>query len=396
MKKFGICLLALTMAVLLAAPAWAASITPYGSMRLGTYWVNHDFNDFDPGWTDDDSDSSLMIDIADISRFGAKGQAGDIYGVVELGLVGQENANEYTWAAGGGNNLAVYTRLIYGKWDFGGGTLLVGQDYTPVTYVSSQQGPGIFDDDTNTSYDVQNAFIGVGTLWDSRIPQIKLSLDNGFYVMVGQNDHGVPPGAVAGGDADLMIPKVVTGFNFKKEGLYLGPGIAYSSYNYNDEAVAGTFDDNITSWFLFLHGKVDLGAAALKFTGHYGENLGNYAISARSNRYDGTLNASSAYVNGTDVDNATCYGGWVQAAFALDPGTLTLGWGYSSSQNDTTAVADYDEKDELMGVFVNYKIPITDNFSATPEFDYWDGMDDANGAKDPDHWALGVTWQMDF
>ncbi len=393
MKKFGTCLVALTLAVLLAAPAMAASITPYGSMRLGTYWVNHEFNDYAPlTWTTDEDDSGLMINIATISRFGAKGQVGDIYGQAELGIVGGENNVEYT---AGGNPLSVYTRLLYGKWDFGGGTLTIGQDYTPVTYTSAQQGIGIFDDYLSQSYDLQNAFIGAGTLWDSRRPQIRLNLDNGFYVAAIQTNTAARPqgDTVATGDVDVILPKMVVGFNFKKEGLYLGPGVAYNSYNYNDEAVAGgTFDDSITSWILFLHGKVDLGAAALKFTGHYGENLGNYAISARSNRYDGTLNASSAYVNGTDVDNATCYGGWVQAAFALDPGTLTLGWGYSSSENTDIGA----EKDDLMGVFVNYKIPITDNFSATPEFDYWDGMENADGDTDPDHWALGVTWQMDF
>ena len=107
MKKFSMALLALTLAVLLAAPAMAAGITPYASMRLGTYWVNHDFNDFNPSWTTEDGDSSLMIDIADISRFGAKGQVGDIYGVVELGLVGQENPDEYSWYAYGGNQNTV-------------------------------------------------------------------------------------------------------------------------------------------------------------------------------------------------------------------------------------------------------------------------------------------------
>jgi hypothetical protein len=400
MKKFGICFLALTLAVLLAAPAMAASITPYASMRLGTYWVDHDFNDYVPGWTTDDDDSSLMIDIADISRFGAKGQVGDIYGVVELGLVGQENTNEYTWSAAGGDNLAVYTRLLYGKWDFGGGTLLIGQDYTPVTYVSSQQGPGIFDDMRNTSYDLQNAFIGVGCLWDSRVPQIRLNLDNGFYVMIAQNDDGTPQMATPGGDIDLAVPKTVVGFNYKTEGLYLGPGFAYQSYEYDDGV--GVFDDDITSWFLFLHGKVDLGAVALKFTGHYGENLGDYAISGRSNPYGPLLpatttafNPSRAVVVGDDVEDAECFGGWIQAAFPLDTGTLTLGWGYSSSENDDL-VAPFDEADELMGYFVNYKIPITDNFSATPEFDYWDGMENAAGTDDPDHWALGITWQMDF
>ncbi len=389
MKKFGICLLALTMAVLLAAPAMAASITPYGSMRLGTYWVNNDFNDYNPAWTDEDDDSSLMIDIATISRFGAKGKAGDIYGQVELGLKGVQNQVGYTTGS-----LGVYTRLLYGKWDFGGGTLLVGQDYTPVTYTSSQQGIGVFDDVNSQSYDLQNAFIGAGCLWDSRRPQIRLNLDNGFYVAAIQTQDGTPQNAVANGDIDVILPKMVVGFNFKTEGLYLGPGFAYNSYNY-DDGVAGGFDDDITSWFLFLHGKVDLGAVALKFTGHYGENLGDYGIAGRDNPYGPAFNASKAVVVGADVEDATCLGGWVQAAFALDPGTLTLGWGYSSSENDDL-VAGVDEADEMMGYFVNYKIPITDNFSVTPEFDYWDGMENAAGTDDPDHWALGATWQIDF
>jgi len=382
MKKFGICLLALTLAVLLAAPAMAASVTPYASMRLGTYWTNHDFNDFTGArGTSEDDDGGLMIDIAGISRFGAKGQVGDIYGQVELGLHGGENTVETTDPSNG-----VYTRLLYGKWDFGGGTLTVGQDYTPVTYVSSQQGIGVFDDVNAQSYDLQNAFIGTGTLWDSRRPQIRLNLDNGFYFAAIQTQDGTPAGVVGGGDIDVMLPKIVTGFDFKTEGFYLGPGVAFNTYNYDD----GVFDDSITSWFLFMHGKVDLGAVALKFTGHYGENLGDYGISGRNNAYG--ADASRAVVTGDDVENAACFGGWLQAAFALDPGTLTLGWGYSSSENEDVG----DDADALMGVFVNYKIPITDIFSVTPEFDYWDGMDDESGNEDPDHWALGATWQIDF
>jgi hypothetical protein len=391
MKKLGITVLALTLAVLLAAPAMAASITPYASMRLGTYWVDHDFNDYNPSWTDDSDDASFMIDIADISRFGAKGQVGDIFGVVELGLTGQENDNEYTWAAYGGDNNTVYTRLIYGKWDFGSGTLLVGQDYSPVTYTSSQQGPGIFDDERNQSYDLQNAFIGVGTLWDSRIPQIKINLDNGFYFMVAQVDDNTPQNA-GGGDVDLTIPKTVIGFNYKTEGLYLGPGFTYQSYNYEE----GSFDDDIESWILYLHGKVNFGAVDIKFTGHYGENLGDYAITGRANRYSG-FNASRAYVDvaNDDIDDAECFGGWIQASFPVDPCTVSLGWGYASQENDD-ADPMYDQEDELMGWFINCKIPIADNFSATPEFDYWDGMENAAGQDDPDHWALGITWQMDF
>ncbi len=400
MKKITIGVIALTLAVFLAVPAIAANITPYASMRLGIYWESHDFKDYNPTWTTEDDDCGLMIDIADIARFGAKGQVGDIYGVAELGLVGQENNTGYTWAAYNGDNNEVYTRLLYGQWKFGGGTLTVGQDYSPVTYPSFQQGPGIFDDIRNTSYDLQNGNVGTGCLWDSRIPQIRVNLDNGLYFMVAQVDDIAsggtgPPGATAGGDTDVILPKTIIGYEYKAEGLYLNPGVAYNSYNY-DDGVAGGFDDDITAWILYLHGKLDLGNVALKFTGHYGQNLGDYAISGRSNPYDATINVSKAYVNGTSVDDATCFGGYVQAAIPVDPYTVHLGWAYTSSKNDTTAVSGYDEADELMAYFVNLKIPVTDNFFACPEFDYYDGMKNANDATDPDHWYLGVTWQMDF
>ena len=404
MKKIAICGLALTLAVLLATPAMAAKIEPYASMRLGTYWVSHDFNDYQPSWTTDSQDDSLMIDIADISRFGARGQVGDIYGVVEVGLVGQENKNEYTWYAYGGNDNMVYTRLIYGRWDFGSGKLTVGQDYTPVTYPSAQQGPGIFDDSSSAaapgdSYDLQNGFIGVGCLWDSRIPQIKVNLNNGLYFVGAQNDDGTPQGAPAGGDIDLVLPKMMIGYEYKTEGFYLAPGFAYQRYNY--EALGGDTED-ITSYIIYLHGKADFGSVNFTFTGHYGQNLGDYAITGRYNRYSvspttgAVFNPSKAYWNGNDVDDAKCWGGYLTAGIPISLGSINLGWGYSSDENDTSAVVGADDADELMGYFVNWRIPIADVFTCTPEFGYWDGMDNAFGQQDPDTWYLGATWQMDF
>jgi hypothetical protein len=405
MKKIVISVLALTLAVLLASPATAVTIDPYASMRLGTYWVSHDFNDFQPSWTTDSSDDSLMIDIADISRFGAKGQIGDIYGVVEIGLVGQENKNEYTWYAYGGNNNMVYTRLIYGRWDFGAGKLTVGQDYTPVTFPSQQQGPGIFDDSSSAaapgdSYDVQNGSIGVGCLWDSRIPQIKLNLDNGFYFVVAQNDDGTPQGSVAGGDIDLNLPKMMIGYEFKGENFYIAPGFAYQSYKYTE--LTSGYDNDINSYILYVHGKVDLTNVNFRFTGHYGQNLGDYAITGRANRYSvspttGTgFNPAKAYWRGDSIDDSTGFGGYFTCGIPVPIGSLNLGWGYSSDENDTDAVAGATDADELMGYFFNWKIPIADMFTCTPEVGFWDGMDDAFGQKDPDTWYLGATWQIDF
>lgn len=416
MKKFAVILLALGLVAAFTLPAMAEGITPYASVRLGTFWANHDYdnNNYNPTWTTDEDDGGWLMDLDDISRFGAKGTVGDIYGQVELGLVGVENESEYTSTITSKGSNGVYTRLLFGRWDFGSGTLTVGQDYTPTTYISGQQGPGIFDDQNTQSYDLQNAFIGVGCLWDSRRPQIRVNLDNGFYFgIVKPQDAAAPQGltstAPVNADVDVTLPKMLIGFDYKTEGLYISPGFTYNTYDYDNKAAGGTFDDDITSWILFVKSKIDLGSAVLKVAVHYGENLGDYGISGRNNKYNpvrtGTTryDPSRAYVksDGTTVEDADCWGGYLDVAIPVDPYTIGLGVGYSSSKNDgfsenNTAGSTFDNEDELLGYYVNCKIPITDNFSATPEFDYWDGMKNVENKDDPDHWFLGITWQVDF
>ncbi|MBW2259044.1 MAG: hypothetical protein JRF18_01140 [Deltaproteobacteria bacterium] len=351
-------------------------------MRLGTFYSSHQSN-----VTGVDDNDDLNIDLADISRFGARGQVGDIYGVVEMGMRGNENRAGYDTTFGGAvpyYNRQIYTRLLYGKWDFGAGNLIVGQDYTLPTYPSAQQAPGVFD--------LQNGFIGVGTLWDRRYPQVKVVLDNGLTFLAAQTFDGIgpsggfapPAGTLAGGNSDVIIPKLQVAWDVRREGWYIGPGIGYNTYKYDDTAVGGTFDDDIDSYVAFLKGSWDPGPVAFRFTVHYGENLSNFGILGRKN--------ANAVVVNNSVQDAECWGGYLQAAFKVDPTTITVGWGYSSSDNDASG----PEADELMGIFVNCKVPIAETFFIVPEFSWWDGMDNAMGIEDPDSWHLGILWQADF
>jgi hypothetical protein len=379
MKKIAISVLALTLAVLLATPAMAAKIEPYASMRMGVYWSH-----VDPNVAGADTDDDLNMDLADISRFGAKGQVGDIYGVAELGLRGSKNDAGYGVSASAPYyNRQVYTRLLYGKWDFGSGNLIVGQDYTPITFPSAQQAPGIFN--------LQNGFISTGCMWDRRWPQVKVILDNGLVLAAVQAYAGTsvggaelpPAGTVAGGDYDVTIPKLYIAYELKREGLYLSPGFGYNTYDYNDGVA---FDDTVDSYVLFLKGKWNPGSVALQFAGHYGKNINDFGILGRPAAAGGVVNAVG------ELDDAQSYGGYVQVSFKVDPTTISLGWGYANDENDALG----DEADEKMGIFVNCKVPVADSFFVTPEFTWWDGMDDPMGDEDPDSWHLGMTMQMDF
>jgi hypothetical protein len=362
MKKIAISLVALALALFLAVPAMA-DVTPYGSVRLGTFWQIHDQK---AGAADD---QDLVMPFGDFSRFGAKFKTGDISGHVELGLKGAEDNN------------TVYQRLLYGVWDFGGGTLLVGQDYCPYTFISDQRAPGF--------YDLENYFIGFGCLWNSRQPQIKLKLANGFYAALIQPDTSVPVGAAATGDTDVIAPKVCVGYEFKTEGLMLNPGVAYNTYIFDDSNAGITDREMVESYLVYLNFKAALGLVDLKGSIHYGQNVGSFGITGRSASADAHVNAAA-----DGIEDSDCYGGYLQAAVKVDSATVTVGCGYVSDENDEAAVdADADEQ---MSYFINAKIPLADTFFIVPEVSYYDGMEDAAGNDDDDLLEIGVMWQMDF
>ncbi|NVM22446.1 MAG: porin [Desulfobacterales bacterium] len=366
MKKFAVALLALTVAVFLAAPAMA-EFSPYGSVRLGTFWKTHE-----PAAPGADTDSDLVMPFGNYSRFGGKFKTGDISGHVELGLKGAEDGN------------AVYQRLLYGKWDMGGGTtLLVGQDYCPYTHISAQVSPGF--------YDLENYFIGYGCLWNGRQPQIRLDTAGGLYAglirpqVPGKNAAGLqkgPSGATAGGDLDVTMPKICVGYKIKGEGMMLNVGIGYNTYKYKE----GTFSESVTSQIIYLNGKMALGPADLKFSVHTGQNVGDFGISGRETAAVARVDA------GGELENSTCMGYYVQAAFKVDPATITVGYGSTKSENDNWGT----DADTQSSYFVNAKIPIAKTFFVVPEYSIYDGGDKYDGGEDDDYSYMGVLLQMNF
>ena len=372
MKKLAIGFLAITLVALFAMPAMA-EFQPYGSMRLAVGWWDVDFND------DADSDyDTIMVELGDFSRFGAKWTGEELSGHVEFGLKGD----------GRGGNSA-YSRLLYGTWKFDGGSLMVGQNYDPYTFISDQMAPRLKELGGNhAEIDAENYFIGYGCLWDSRQPQVKLTLDSGLYFAAIQPDTDDGGLDVDHGDADL--PKLCVGWEIKGDNLFLNPGFAYNSIEASKEGIME--EEDLDSWLCYLNGKFALGPADIKGSIHYGQNLGNFGLWNREA-------AAYAKVDGDDFEDSDCYGGYIQLAFPLDPATITLGVGYTESEND--AYGDGDEDDQ-MSYFVNAKIPFADNFWVIPEFSYYDHGDDyvegdVNDWEDgPTAWFAGALLRMDF
>ena len=356
MKKIGVSLLAVSLVVLFAIPA-LAEFDPYGSVRVGVFWSDIEYND--PADTDD---ADFHMPLGDFSNFGAKFKTGDLHGHVQLALEGDEDGN------------TVALELLYGTWDFGGGTLLVGQDHTPYTLVSDQVAPGA----EGMRYDLDNGFIGYGALWDSYQPQITLNLASGLYVSLIQPELG----GILGTDNDTTIPKVCVGYKHETEGMSINVGGAYNTY----EAELPTGDEDIDSYLLYLGGTAALGMVDLQWNLHYGENLGDFGLIDREAAAMAQLDATG------DIEDSDCYGGYLQIAFNVDPATITLGCGYTQSENDVLG----NDEDEQISYFVNAKIPMADTFFVVPEFSYYDMMDNAAGNDEPETWCLGLKCQMDF
>ena len=139
MKKLIIVIAAFTMVAGFAMTAAAADWNFYGNARIETFYTDTDTL----GQAEDDQ--TYEQGLASNSRVGANVKVSD------------ELTARFEY--GSGPNL----RLLYGKWNFGAGSLLVGQDYTPVMMAFSNQ-----------VYAAGTGLIGFGAPYGGRVPQLKL------------------------------------------------------------------------------------------------------------------------------------------------------------------------------------------------------------------------------
>jgi hypothetical protein len=383
MKKFAVSILAMTLIAFFAVPAMA-EFQPYGSMRLAVGWWDFEQNDFGAGADND----TILVELGDFSRFGAKWMGEEVSGHFELGLKGD----------GRGSNSA-YTRLLYGTWKFNGGSLMVGQNYTPYTFISDQMAPRLKELGGNhAEIDAENYFIGYGCLWDSRQPQIKVALDSGLYLAAIQPDpesYNLLAGPDTMVDVDYGradFPKLCVGWEITQDNLFLNPGFAWNQIQATEEGVMD--EEDLDSWLFYVNGKFAMGPADLKGSFHYGQNVGNFGLWNREGAAYAQIDSS-----GTSFEDSDSYGGYVQVALPIDPATITLGVGYTTSENDMLSGGDEDDQ---MSYFINAKLPLADNFWIIPEISFYDHGDDAVFGEDADTedgaeaWFAGALLRMDF
>ena len=334
MKKLFILFVALAL-VGFTVPAMAANDhwSFYGSARMGTFYTSQD---------EDAGDDKQVAwgGLQGNSRIGANVSGDTVGGRFEYGS---------------GPNL----RLLYGTWNFGGGTLLVGQTYGPANIFQSSQ-----------VYGGDAGMLNVGGFYTGRNPQIAVSA-GGFKIALLTPRSGA---VGVDGDSDNTMPKVEGSYSFSAGAVKITAAAGYQTYAVEGSSDAGDYD--VTSWVVGGGANVNLGPAYVKVGAMTGRNVGNYGM--------WTTGASGATISGAAIEDTTTVGGIAVVGFkASDQLKFEGGYGYvnhSADDDDTTSV-----------FYVQAPITVASGFYIVPEAGMYNYHEDSGKMT-----YFGAKWQMNF
>jgi len=358
MKKLLVLILVLGMAMpaIFVAPVAAAEWSLYGSARMsiGTYdrskeWGTSTVVGNFPSANDNvNSDNDTLWFLQSNSRVGANVKASDaISGRFEYG------------AAGGNANL----RLLYGVWNFGMGKLVVGQDYTPIdTLLSNQIGAVIYDGDDD--------LLNCGMTYEGRKPQIKLNIQ-GFELALIQpsttltTNTNLDTGSLPGTSVDTSLPKIEAAYTYASDLFSVHPYIGYNSVD-AESTGAGQTSKSIDSMVYGMNFTVTPGPAFIKGNIVFATNPGNYGIATMIPAYIAVNSAGS-------TEDADLWGGAILAGYKInDMFTVEAGYGTYKWENKVDGIKG---EIEVKSYYLNCSIAVAPGFTVIPEYGYTDQGD---------------------
>lgn len=340
MKKLFMFFIAAALIAAFSVPAAAddAEWSFYGSARMTTFMTD----------TSDgtDSDEDLTWAQQGNSRIGAKVSAGDVGGHFEYGT------------SGGSANI----RLLYGTWNFGGGTLLLGQTYSPVNIFISNQ---VFGSD--------NDMLNTGGVYGGRQQMIQASFGGFKVALVSPSTIGVPAG-----DVDTTLPKIELAYTFKSDMFTAGVVAGYNSVE--DDTVGG---EDYVSNVIGLWGAVNFGPAYVKMNVYQAVNEQNYGLAAGFHVGNGLQQA--------DEDTTTIGALLVVGAKLSDTFALEGGYGQTTHDNDLFA-----SDDTTNAMYVQATIGLAPGVFIVPEIGVIDYDEGTTNNDQGDVTYFGAKWQINF
>jgi hypothetical protein len=394
MKKLMIVLLAALLLLAFSVPVMAQGSPQagaqwgfYGSIRMWTAYGDRDAktpagllgapgNARAPFGAPTYDDSDLVWQGQDNSRFGAIASSGPITGQVEIG-----------WAAPGDSYESNRVRIWKGTWNFGPGSLKLGQDYTPLFFGVSNQCGYIGGD---------CGLIFWGEIYTGRNPQITLSMGGFQFGLVapgrpgaqGPHNYGATPGYPIA-EVDTYIPEIEASYTFN-----LGPVALFLGAGYHAHKVVNALDDDqtISAFIGSLGWKAGFGPFYVNGKISYTQNPGDYGIT-------GDMLFSKALWTGTDIEDVTGWRGVIALGFKLtDMMSFEGGFGMISDEQDVAP--GITAKERTMAYYIQMTYSPVKNFFIVPELGFVDyGKLKVDGVPDDDlgnGWYFGIKWQINF
>jgi hypothetical protein len=327
--------------------------------------VNEAFDDQDTTWSSQGN-----------SRIGAKVAAGDVAGRFELAMSSNDEDE-------------VALRLMYGEWNFGAGKLLVGQDYTPTDQILGLN-VGVLPSGLTSNaptLDGEGNALGIGSMYNSRRPQIKLKF-GGFQLAFIEPQTAGNSGS-GGTDVDTTLPQIAASYKFKTDMFSITPYGAYNTYEQTNTATdAG---ESVDSTLFGVAGTDNIGAFNVKGNVWGGQNTNGLGRAGNVNLY------GNAWLTGGTYEDSDQFGGQVFVGFKLND-MLTFEAGYSMETSEIT-VANVDYESDPTHWYIDAVITLAPGVMIVPEFGIYDlGDNDVGGVATErgDITYFGAKWQINF
>jgi hypothetical protein len=377
MKKIFILLMALMLVFVFTASVWAAAATAesprevgiYGRASVDTYWrakskeqspAPNTYDDDDLQWEDAGNYGNM--------RLGWNFKEGDIGGKVEIRA---RNAS--------------YLRHWYGTWNFGPGTLVIGQTWVPTFACVS-----------GVMHETGNSILFGDWSGGSRRPGLQLwfPTEMGTLKIGAMEPNFSAAGTVvaAATDLDYTLPRLEASMAFKK----FGPvGFTlFAGYNTYSEVITATDKEyDIDTWVVGGLVSVDVGPFTFKGLLWDSQNVTQFGMDANAG------NPFNPQLINDSVEDTDTLGFFLVGLFkASDMVSVEVGYGRVKSEIENGAgVPDSEDVDQMY--YVSVPISVAKGLTITPEiikYDYKDIINAGVSTDEGDAWVYGINWLINF
>ncbi len=343
MKK----IIALAAAMLMVAGyAYAGSQWNfYGNARIATFKVDTEI----PGSRDTDNYAQSL---QSNSRIGATVKASDtVTGGFEYGT-------------------GVNVRKLYGEWNFGAGSLLVGQTYTPLNPFYSNQ-----------VYNTDEGLADYGGIYSGREAMLRLKFDGFQVALLAPKTTTTLTGYTA---TDTDIPAIEARYTYSQNNFTVDVMAGYQTYDVLNAAGASI---SIDSYVLGIGGTINIGQFYLAGDVFTGQNVG-LMISMDTGKANGGTPVINAAGNDTNDNNAV---GYLVVVGAKINDMFSVEFGYGTTQTDFDETAGNPD-DDVTSYYAQATITLAPGVFIVPEIGTIDYEE--NNQNEIDY--IGAKWQINF